>query len=117
MNIVDLSIQYHSEFIDKWAEYKLKVGCGNILIGSIWVINVEYDRSTLHGPYYIKKDATHLHDIFKQKYDTLESYVNHNTMTISVCYFNLYNTGSIFDFYQKDKKWLFLSSRVKSITR
>ncbi len=114
MNIVDISIQYHSEFIEKWAEYKLKVGGGNILFGSIWVINVEYDRSTLHGPYYLKKDAVYLHNTLKQKYNKLESYVKPNTMTISVCYFNLYNTGSIFNFYQKDKKWLFLSSRVKS---
>ena len=110
MNVVELSIEYHCERIQKWFEKEKSKGNKDAIRGSIWYIIVGFKESSLNGPYYMIKDEVLLRGIFRSNYESLTKYVTDNSTVLGVCYFGCSTSNkSMFDFYQQERKWRFLS--------
>lgn len=109
MNLVELSIEYHCNVIKRWVEKEKSLGKIGTINGSIWYIIVGFDDSSLHGPYYMGRDSEMLKSVFGDNYVSLDRYMTDKSMILGVCYFGLSKNKSMFDFYQQERKWKFLS--------
>jgi hypothetical protein len=105
MDLIELVIHHHCEYIEKW-----KVKFNRDLCGSIWYIIVEFNNSSLLGPFYMPQDSKFLMSVFGDEYSNFIKYTSKKTMTMGVCYSDLSKKKNMFEFYQQDKKWHFLSN-------